>query len=310
MLEIDNILKMKTSGYPTLQSIFWTYLTMYEDVGINNNNFSYQNMLQYIGGIGNYWVDLVSQFVPATTLWNSGTKLENSPFHRQKFIYRRQKGCESITEYQTPPAVGAPLFFPFGTNESENPPSGGGGGGGDIKDPPAGCQFEQTKERTLNCPQDFTTAYDNFYTQSINDAIDNNSCGLGPKTNINVTNWIYGISIIIYEFDANGDVIHEYPWESLTYGLSIKQSEDTPYSQDYYNTNGSVIDCDVVYNSLSGTFKENIVDNLSEIGYEYNFDYDIETGSVTIIINTQNCLDFTFDVLISVKGVWECASGK
>lgn len=83
----------KTSGYPTLQSLFWEYLTSLQDVGIENNNFSYESMINYINGIGDYWVRLVEQFIPATTLWNTGTRFENSIFHRQKFIYRPQRGC-------------------------------------------------------------------------------------------------------------------------------------------------------------------------------------------------------------------------
>jgi hypothetical protein len=84
----------KTSGYPTLQSLFWKYLTMYQDVGIQNNNFNYQNMIEYINGLGDSWIRLVEQFIPATTIWNTGTKFENSIFHRQKFVYRRQRLCQ------------------------------------------------------------------------------------------------------------------------------------------------------------------------------------------------------------------------
>ena len=86
----------KTSGYPTLQSIFWNYLTSYSDLGIENNNFSYTTMIKYIEGIGDYWVRLVEQFIPASTIWNSGSRFENSIFHRQKFVYRPQRGCIEV----------------------------------------------------------------------------------------------------------------------------------------------------------------------------------------------------------------------
>ena len=95
----------KTSGYVTLESIFWKYLTMYEDVGIQNNNFTYQKMIEYVNGIGSYWIDLVEQFIPASTIWNTGTNYENSIFHRQKFIYRRQVGCRDIPQYIPAPEV-------------------------------------------------------------------------------------------------------------------------------------------------------------------------------------------------------------
>jgi hypothetical protein len=95
----------KSSGYPTLESIFWKYLTMYEDVGIQNNNFTYEKMIQYVNGIGSYWIDLVEQFIPASTIWNTGVNYENSIFHRQKFVYRRQVGCRDISEYVPAPEV-------------------------------------------------------------------------------------------------------------------------------------------------------------------------------------------------------------
>ena len=88
----------KTSGYPTLQSLFWKYLTMYQDTGLTNDNFGYQNMIEYVNGLGDFWIKLVEQFIPATTIWNTGTKFENSIFHRQKFIYRRQRGCQLVLQ--------------------------------------------------------------------------------------------------------------------------------------------------------------------------------------------------------------------
>jgi hypothetical protein len=111
----------KTSGYPTLQSIFWKYLTMNEDVGLTNNNFNYQNMINYVNGIGDFWIRLVEQFVPATTIWNTGTKFENSVFHRQKFVYRRQRGCV-VSTITTPSAVVSGPIAPVAKlNKSNNP---------------------------------------------------------------------------------------------------------------------------------------------------------------------------------------------
>jgi hypothetical protein len=83
----------KTGGYPFLQNIFYSYLESEQNAGIENNGFSYSKMIEYVNGIGNFWVKLVEQFIPATTLWNTGTRIENSIFHRQKFSYRMQRGC-------------------------------------------------------------------------------------------------------------------------------------------------------------------------------------------------------------------------
>ena len=86
----------KTGGYPTLQSIFWKYLESEQTVGLPNNKYTYQKLIEYIDAIGPYWTKLVEQMLPASTLWNGGTRLENSIFHKQKFVYRRQRGCQLI----------------------------------------------------------------------------------------------------------------------------------------------------------------------------------------------------------------------
>jgi hypothetical protein len=83
-------------SYPTLESIYWRYLQSEEIVGIENNNFNYQSMMEYVQGMGDYWIRLVEQMIPATTLWNTGIKYENSIFHRQKYVWRRQAGCQLV----------------------------------------------------------------------------------------------------------------------------------------------------------------------------------------------------------------------
>ena len=86
----------KTGGYPTLQSIYWKYLESGQAINVPNDNFTYQTMIDYVNGLGTYWVRLIEQMVPATTIWNTGVRLENSIFHRQKFVWRRQFGCKIV----------------------------------------------------------------------------------------------------------------------------------------------------------------------------------------------------------------------
>jgi hypothetical protein len=92
----------KTGGYPTLESIYWRYLES-ENVDLTNNNFTYQTMIEYVNGLGDYWIRLIEQMVPATTIFNTGVKFENSIFHRQKFVWKRQRGCQIITVEETNP---------------------------------------------------------------------------------------------------------------------------------------------------------------------------------------------------------------
>ena len=86
----------KTGGYPNLQSVFWKYIESEQTVGIPNNQYTYQKLIDYVNGIGPYWTKLIEQMIPATTIWNGGTKLENSIFNKEKFVYRRQRGCQFI----------------------------------------------------------------------------------------------------------------------------------------------------------------------------------------------------------------------
>jgi len=101
----------KTGGYPTLQYIYWQYLQSASVVGVPNNQFTYQKMIDYVNGLGDYWIRLVEQMIPATTIWNTGTRYENSIFHKQKFVWRRQRGCQIIPVVCSPCVMNGTLFY-------------------------------------------------------------------------------------------------------------------------------------------------------------------------------------------------------
>lgn len=79
----------KTGGYPTLQSIFWKYIEAPYAVGIPTNKYTYDKLIKFVEGINPYWIKMVEQMIPATTLWMGGVKFENSVFHKQKYAYKR-----------------------------------------------------------------------------------------------------------------------------------------------------------------------------------------------------------------------------
>ena len=86
----------KGGGYPTLQSVYWKYLNSEENVGIPSNKYTYQKMIDFTNGIGDYWMKLVEQMIPASTIWMGGQKMENNVLQRQKVVWRRQRGCELV----------------------------------------------------------------------------------------------------------------------------------------------------------------------------------------------------------------------
>lgn len=108
----------KTGGYPTLQSIWWKYIQSEATVGIPNNKYSYQKLVDYVENIEPYWLKLVEQMIPATTIWNGGVRYENSILHKQKFVYRRQRGCQFVPVPKNPCYVVSNIFNYNCTTES------------------------------------------------------------------------------------------------------------------------------------------------------------------------------------------------
>jgi hypothetical protein len=108
----------KTSGYPDLLNIYYNYLLSEENVGIPNDNFTYQKLIEYVDGLGPYWIRLTQQMIAASTIWNTGTRLENSPLQRQKFVYRRQSGCQLVPITNDPCVAQGQLFSYDCTSET------------------------------------------------------------------------------------------------------------------------------------------------------------------------------------------------
>jgi hypothetical protein len=83
-------------AYPTLRALYQMYLNSEEAVNIPSNKYTYQKMIDFTNGMGDYWMKLVEQMIPATTIWTGGQKMENNVLQRQKVVWRRQRGCEFI----------------------------------------------------------------------------------------------------------------------------------------------------------------------------------------------------------------------
>ena len=81
-------------GYPTLLNIYLNYLESDKVCGVPSNKYTYEKMIAYVEKLGDYWIRLVEQFVPATTIWTTGIKYENSIFHRDKFVYKHEPLCD------------------------------------------------------------------------------------------------------------------------------------------------------------------------------------------------------------------------
>ena len=86
---IDAKHRKTISRYATLRLLYDRYY--FDSQKYSNNassSFDYTKMDQFAGLIDNYWVDIVEQVIPATTIWGSVKIYSNTLFDQQKFHYK------------------------------------------------------------------------------------------------------------------------------------------------------------------------------------------------------------------------------
>ena len=71
-------------GYVILDEIYRDYIN-----SVDITPFKYTSLTEYIKKMSPYWVKVIEQFVPATTLWTGGVLLKNTKFNRSKYRYLR-----------------------------------------------------------------------------------------------------------------------------------------------------------------------------------------------------------------------------
>ena len=100
LIDVKN--RQTISDYATLRYVLDKYLGL---CGTNNcyndgNQYSYSSLNDFVGLLGDYWMDLVEQFVPATTIWKGGTRtFKNTVFDYSKYEYRNFGLGYCDTEY-------------------------------------------------------------------------------------------------------------------------------------------------------------------------------------------------------------------
>ena len=90
---IDAKSRQTISDYPLLRLFYELYLNANNCGKDLSGKFTYDTMFEFMDKIGDYWLDLLEQVVPATTIWegcdNSGKIYRNTIFDNNKFIYKR-----------------------------------------------------------------------------------------------------------------------------------------------------------------------------------------------------------------------------
>ena len=81
------------SGYPTLKLFYELYLKASNCGEQYSGKLTYNNLFQFMDLIGDYWLELIEQVIPSTTIMegcdNSGKVYRNTIFDNNKFVYKK-----------------------------------------------------------------------------------------------------------------------------------------------------------------------------------------------------------------------------
>jgi len=77
-----------SSSYPTLRALYERYMNSTEYCDTQSAQFDYDSMMDFSSLVGNYWVDLIEQVIPSTTIWGANNIYGNTLYDQQKFKYR------------------------------------------------------------------------------------------------------------------------------------------------------------------------------------------------------------------------------
>jgi hypothetical protein len=85
---IDAKNRQTITSYATLRALYDRYINSSAYCGTISSGYNYQNIDDFAGLVGNFWVDLIEQVIPSTTIWGSVKIYTNTIFDEQKFKYK------------------------------------------------------------------------------------------------------------------------------------------------------------------------------------------------------------------------------
>jgi cell division protein FtsB len=86
---IDAKNRQTISSYPTLRLFYDRYNNhALEYCDVDSSSYDYFDMDNFGKTVGDYWIELIEQVVPATTIWNSTYTYRNTIFDQQKYKYK------------------------------------------------------------------------------------------------------------------------------------------------------------------------------------------------------------------------------
>lgn len=86
-------------GYPTLKKLYTDYYyNSYKNYGVQSSALDFSKISVYVEKIDGFWMEIIEQLLPATTIWEGGERYRNPIFNTQKFSYRQ--GINDGSEFQ------------------------------------------------------------------------------------------------------------------------------------------------------------------------------------------------------------------
>lgn len=83
-------------SYFSLESVYNEYITNTNFIPFNETSLN-----EYINKMSPYWVQIVEQFIPSTTLWTGGNLTENGIFNRSKYAFLKPRyGVPKTADYE------------------------------------------------------------------------------------------------------------------------------------------------------------------------------------------------------------------
>jgi hypothetical protein len=75
------------NNYIDLENVYSDYINQITNSGYTPYNFI--SVTEFVNKMSPYWVQVLDQFIPATTLWTGGNLIQNNKFSRSKYKYRK-----------------------------------------------------------------------------------------------------------------------------------------------------------------------------------------------------------------------------
>ncbi len=106
LIDVKN--RQTINSYATLRALYDRYVNSSWYCDNQSAAYNYLTMEQFAGLLGDYWVDIIEQVIPSTTIWGSVKVYSNTIFDTPKFKY---KGYSSL--FCTNPFIGEHVVSPI-----------------------------------------------------------------------------------------------------------------------------------------------------------------------------------------------------